>query len=691
MSEPSGRHILLAAGLLGACSMLAQLALLREMLVAFSGNELVLGILLGGWFLLTGLGAVPGRFASPRAFLAPGLLALAPLPLLQVLALRAGRDVFLIRGVQAGLGETFLGSLLLLAPYGLLSGFLLALACAALDGAGAAGRVYRADALGCVLGALACTLLLAAGGSHFQLLYGHAFLGLAAGARVARRRAERLLVLALAAGAAALALGTDLDLATSRIQVAGQRLLHHEDSPYGRLMVTEMAGQRSLLLDLEPLASTEDVLGAEEAVHLALAQRPGARRVLLLPGGNPAACREALKHPLGQVAWVELDPRILVLVRTFFPGALEDARLRPVAEDGRRFIRKVQEPFDAAVLLGPDPATRQLNRFYTLEWCRDVKAALAPGGVLLLGAGVYENHLGPELAQMVAGVHRTLGAVFTQVRMVPGTRVLFLASDGPLDLDIVPRLQRAGIATRYLGPDWQREVLRPDRLADLQRALTLDVPLNRDDRPVLCYLHQRYWLSQAPPRRLGAAALAGALALGAWLLRARGASLALFAAGFAVSSLEVVLLLVFQSHFGSVYRGLALLMALFMAGMALGASLGRVRPPRAARGRLAAASLLLAAFAALLAALGGGPGSRPALALMILATGALGGFAFACGAHLEVDGRKAGRLFTADYLGACLGALGVSAFLLPLAGTAWVCGVSAGLCLLGAAAALFRL
>lgn len=690
MNGPGGRRILLAAALLGAASMLAQLTLLREMLVAFSGNELVLGLLLGDWFLLAGLGAVPGRLASPGRFLAPGLLALAPVPLVQVLALRLARDAVLMRGVQAGLGETCLWSLLLLAPYGLLSGFLLAQACGALGGAGAAGRVYRADALGCVLGALAFTLLLAMGGSHFQALYAHAFLGLAAGAAVARSRAVRPAALLLAAGIAALALGPDLDLASTRRQVAGQRLLHHEDSPYGRLMVTELDGQSTILLDLEPLASTGDPLRAEEAVHCALAQRPDARRVLLLPGGNASACVEALKHPLAEVSCVELDPRILVLTRRFFPEALADPRVRTAAEDGRRFVQKVREPYGAAVLMVPDPATCQLNRFYTLEFFRDVKAALAPGGVLCLGAGDYENHMGPELARMVAVVHQTLGAAFGHVRMIPGTRILFLASDGPLDLDIASRLQRAGIATHYVGPDWLREALRPDRTDELQRAASLPAPLNRDDRPVLCYLHLRYWMSQAPPR-LGLAALVAALGLSAWLLRARAAPFALFAAGFAVSSLEVVLLLAFQARFGSVYQSLGLLLTLFMAGMVLGAALGGRWGAGATRGRLAVSASGLGAFAGLQALLGGGAHSAMAIALLILATGGAGGFLFAYASHLEGDARSAGRFFTADYLGACLGALLVSAFLLPLAGASWVCAAASGLCFLAAGVALFRL
>ena len=42
---------------------MTQLTLMRELLAAFSGNELVFGVVLGNWMLLTGIGAALGRTA----------------------------------------------------------------------------------------------------------------------------------------------------------------------------------------------------------------------------------------------------------------------------------------------------------------------------------------------------------------------------------------------------------------------------------------------------------------------------------------------------------------------------------------------------------------------------------------------------------------------------------------------------
>ena len=70
LDEPSPdrtrRLVLLAVGGLGVSAVMTQLALLRELLTAFTGNELVFGIGLGSWLLLTGIGTWLGRFLAPK-------------------------------------------------------------------------------------------------------------------------------------------------------------------------------------------------------------------------------------------------------------------------------------------------------------------------------------------------------------------------------------------------------------------------------------------------------------------------------------------------------------------------------------------------------------------------------------------------------------------------------------------------
>ena len=57
--------------LIGFTSVIAQIVLMRELIVVFYGNEISLGIMLAGWLLWTAIGSsVSGRF--PRVCAIPG-------------------------------------------------------------------------------------------------------------------------------------------------------------------------------------------------------------------------------------------------------------------------------------------------------------------------------------------------------------------------------------------------------------------------------------------------------------------------------------------------------------------------------------------------------------------------------------------------------------------------------------------
>jgi len=95
------------------------------------------------------------------AILTIGLLLIAIIPLAQVVAVRVLRDVVFIRGAAVGVSGIVLGCAVLLLPFCLVSGALLAQACALLareNASGAIGRVYLADSLGSIGGGVLFSL-----------------------------------------------------------------------------------------------------------------------------------------------------------------------------------------------------------------------------------------------------------------------------------------------------------------------------------------------------------------------------------------------------------------------------------------------------------------------------------------------------------------------------------------------------
>ena len=753
--------MLAAVAGLGASAIMTQLTLMRELIGAFSGNELVAGISMGSWLFLTGLGTWLGRFL-PRgraragggpaaALLTTGLILIAIIPLAQVVAVRVLRDVVFIRGAAVGVSGTVLGCVGLLLPFCLVSGALLAQACAFLApvfpaqagdcgrdrlpspttgmadrpqpkdpgevaeahddpealsrGAAAIGRVYLADSLGGIGGGALFSFALVPFFDHFALLCFPAALNLLLAGALAWHFRQRLLLgstIIIAAGLAAHVILINADAVTTAVQHWGRPVVFRGSSPYGRLVVTEDAGQITFFENGLPVISTQNVDQREEAVHYAMIQRPDARKVLLISGGIAGTAREILRYGVAGVTYVELDPLIPAAGRRFLPENLADPRIAVVSADARRFLQQTGDRFDVVIVDTPDPTTAQLNRFYTAEFYSGVRRILTPGGVLAFGLGHYENYVSPKLARLLASARLTVQQSFAHVLLIPGGRVFFLASDGPLTLDIAARLERRGLATKLVNRHYLDAMLAPDRLADLDRAVAQPARRNTDFAPALYYYNLQQWLSQfSASTNLLAGALAVVFIL--CVLSLRAIPRVVFASGFAASALEIVLLLGFQAVYGSLYRQVGLVVTVFMAGLAAGAwraqrTLSRAEDPhrlpegpprRPPVSRLSVLCILSAAIATLAvlippilsqlgridSATGTSLAGQGVVLLLTFGLAALVGAQFPLAGAIA-PGRPAlvaSRLYTADFAGAALGALLVSALLVPLFGATRVC------------------
>jgi spermidine synthase len=704
-----------AVSSLGASAVVTQLTLMRELLGAFSGNELILGIVLGNWMLLTGLGSYLGKTASrlsaPVAVLAAAQVAAALLPVADVLLLRTVRNVVFVRGAEVGVGETVVSCAVLLAPYCLLIGYLLTLATRVLSWAekpDGIGRVYFLDNLGGIAGGLAFGFVLVPRLNHVEVLCLVGLLNLLAAGLTAwtfRRRALAGWTALLAAGLAGAMLAWDLDRVSAEIQFPGQKIVFRGNSPYGGLMVTESSGQYNFIENGVMLFATHNIEEVEQTIHFAMAQRPDARRVLLIGGGVAGTAREILKYPNANVDYVEIDPLVLEVGRKYLPESLADRRIRVINADGRLFMRRKQtrpgqpgptssdqSAYDVAIIDMPGPSTSQINRFYTQEFLHELRGRMGSQGVVSLALGSYEDHVSEELARLIAVAHKTLRQEFRNVLMIPAGRIVLLASDGPLSPRIADRLEAHGIRTRLLHRKFLDDLLSPLRMADLRRAVAESAPTNRDFSPILYYYHLRYWMSQF---RVGFGLLEAALAVLVLvcLFRARPVALAVFATGFAASALEVVLLVGFQILYGFVYQQMSLIVTMFMAGLGIGSLLMTRQLARRSRKDLVWLGLGVAGFAAGLPAVLVGlsrlqPGAAVAatpivIPLLALLLAVLVGLTFplAGKADFRTVTSTTARLYTADYLGAALGALLVSTLLIPVLGVATVCYLTAGLCL----------
>ncbi|HPW18059.1 MAG TPA: hypothetical protein PLP83_06725 [Candidatus Aminicenantes bacterium] len=687
----------LPAFLLGFMASSFQIYLIREFAAAFTGNELTFGFVLGSWLLWGGIGSLvrprPRPDGGPARL--AGLYGAAVILFCGGLVLLRFSDKVLrvspaeTTGLLPALGFALVLALFTSFPLG--HAFVLN---AGLLG-GDVPRVYLMESAGAAAAALAVHFLLIPRLSNWP---GAAAVGggaaLAALVFLRPGRARPLLVAALAAAAGLAA----ADRPALRAAWKPLDLVDAADTPYGKLAVVRNAEQATLYDNGLPVFTRPAVGAAEDAVHFAMLQRDAIGRVLLIGGTASGCVEEVLKYPGVRVDCVELDPEVVVLARKHLPAgalaALDDPRVRVVLNDGRTFLERTPGRYDAVLLSLPGPATIQVNRYYTREFFAAVRRKLEPGGVFSFVLPGAENYVSGTLARLLASVVRTLAGVFDlRYEVIPGSTIVVLASDGPLDIDpgfLSARIERLGLATAFVSPAMLPFRLAPERVSRLAGALSAagaEVKINRDLVPVSCFLQSILWASQfggPGSRLLRAASRTSAL----WLLDLplAGAALALVllarslkrsssrflvpvaAMGFTTIVVEVAVLIAFQANFGYVYGKVPLLLGAFMAGLVFGAALGRrrKRPGRADLPFVQAGFvlLLLAAYGAL-----PGAGGEAAPFLLLAGFGLLGGFLFiAANRFFLRETPHLGLGYGVDLIASFAGAALTSALLIPLFG-----------------------
>ena len=732
-----------ALALIGFTSIIAQIVLMRELIVVFSGNEISFGLILATWLFWTAvgsgfLGRLAPRTGNPRRLMAglQGLMAVV-LPA-SILAVRASKAVIPhTSGEILGPGPIFLTSLAILSIPCLVSGLLFAVGSQVYaretqgSNVEATSSVYLLEAAGSGAGGLLASLMLIRYFSALEIALVLSFLNfLAMAALTVRRPRGRIAAYAAIIFSFVFLLFPFVNPRLERMSLAwlwkGFNLVATRNSIYGNLALVQTGSTSTLFENALVVFSVPDPAAAEEAVQFALLQHPSPKSLLLIGGGVNGSLVQALQHAsLERVDYVELDPTILDLAQSHFPGewALirSDPRVRTHHMDGRLFLKTTPDKFDVIILNLPDPQTAQLNRFYTVEFFREVAARLPPTGIFSFQIRAAEDYISPELADFLRCLRKTLSEVFPEISYIPGGTAHFFATShsgflatGPQEL--VARLQARHLQTRYVREYYIPSRMMPDRMLDfdLQTRPRAATPVNRDFAPIAYYFDVLLWGKRFNPgyheafqffanaRLHRLAVVAGFLFFGlvsvVWWSRSQAsrlrstAGLCAAATGFTLIGLEILLLLAFQALFGYVYHQLAILIAAFMVGMALGSWRGMRRVPTEGQSRdrrrnvLALAWLqtlvsispviLYAAFSEFTAIdnpLGIFVVSQLVFPILALLCGLLGGYQFPAASRVfffdaDRGNGSPGTLYALDLVGACLGAIALSIYFIPVFG-----------------------
>jgi len=169
-------------------------------------------------------------------------------------------------------------------------------------------------------------------------------------------------------------------------------IVHAESSPYQRIVVTRWKDDLRLHLNNNLQFSSRDEYRYHEAlVHPALATLPGARRVLVLGGGDGLALREILKYPqVEAVTLVDLDPAMTRLFSTapaltaLNANAFASPKVKVVNADALVWLEENREQFDFVVVDFPDPSNFAIGKLYSAAFYRLLEKHLSATGLAVV-------------------------------------------------------------------------------------------------------------------------------------------------------------------------------------------------------------------------------------------------------------------------------------------------------------------
>jgi spermidine synthase len=710
---------------LGLTAMGTQIVMIREFLAVFQGNELIIGMFLGCWMLLTAAGAFfavqSSKFKvknfnqnrsskipkSPNLPIFQFLLGL--LPLIMLFALSYLHSHFIPPGVMAGIGNIFLYLLIILTPFCLLSGFLfpvLVQELSVIHGENLIHKGYALDAAGSIAGGMLFSLvfifilnpfsgllILTCTSFFIAMAWGHGGLGdLTIGrlgdwesGRVKDWKIRGMIYLIIGIIIISISIIFKPGDLLNKLSFQNQQVLEVKTSPFGKLAITRLDEQLNLYENGVPMPTGDDPAFREESVHYAMLLHAGPENMLLISGGTGGTIDELLKYPLAKIDYLEINPWMIRLIDKYKPFA-RDERINYIFQDARKRLIRASQKYDVIILNTPEPLSAELNRFYTLEFFQLLKERLNPGGIISLSVPAAGNYMSETSRMAHSVLYNTLQAVFGFIRIIPGGKDFYLASDSTLDNSFLQKYPSKGFTNVYVNPSYINEDLQKMRSDQIMKDLIPGAPVNSDLKPYIFSFSLRHWLERFKvdfriiPLVLAIILVVAFLFLGPL-------NLGLFAGGFTASSLEFLLLIWFQVMYGFVFQMTGVIFAVFMGGIAIGSVVmhlvkkGTFRLFLALQAAIAAFSALLAVLILVIPTNSAHWTIIPLILVLVFITGFLTGAQFSLSGSLRNTSirQSSGEAFSADLLGSAIGIVLVSVYLIPQLGLPMTGMVLAGL------------
>ena len=732
----------LSAFILGLTSMIGQVIIIRELIVVFYGNELSLGIILASWLFWVSFGSsILGRLVD---LLKSKEKVLSNIQLLTSILLPL--NIFFIRNIKSILNISA-GEIIGFIPMMLSSFISLSFICTLLGftftlisklsaeksktPSEAIGRIYLLEGLGASIGGLCYSFFLITLLTPYQntLLTGGMNVCLSL---LFYRNLVQFIYIIFLSIAFIFNWPTLLEKYSRKLQFMPFELVESVDSIYGNISITKTGTEISFYENGLLTLTSKDLLASEESVHYAMLEHPSPERILLIGGGVSGSLGEILKHPVKIIDYVELDPLIITLAEKYTTPII-DKRVNIIHKDGRHFVKTAPSSYplpngerdrvrgyDVVILNLPDPYTAMLNRFYSLEFFREVKKILAPIGIVSFSLSSSENYINPEQAMYLSSIYNTLKKEFQDIKILPGDRAVFLASNKSNILTynadiLIRRLQERNISTKFVREYYLPFKLDSLRVSYIENSLKQykTAKINQDFRPIGYLYHMSLWISQFHPGK-GILSYIEKINLGLFIIIAmflfsiaaliqklRKYSLRLpiilsvGTTGMSEICFQIIVLLAFQFLYGYIYYKIGIILTSFMIGLVLGSFcinkiLKNPMPIVREKSLYIKTQILICLYPLILPLIficivkinltrpDIGHSLQASFAFLPIIAGFIGGFQFPLANKICLQtskdiGKTTGLLYGVDLFGSCIGGLLAGILFVPILGIIQTC------------------
>lgn len=724
----------LSVMVMGLSGIVAQVVLLRELLVSFYGNEFTLGLILANWIISEAIGVfVIGKIIDNiknkvNIFIILQIVFSIILPLSIYLS-RIVKSLYGVPfGEALGLAQIFYSSLLIMLGVAFCHGALFSCGCRVYssyikDSANSIGKTYAWETIGTIIGGIVLTYLFIPHLNSFQIGFiisiSNLFVCLLF-FRGASKICRYITIIVLF-----LLLSLPLSGALSKVhnysikkQWNMQDVLDYRNSIYGNIVVIQKEEQRTFFYNGLPVitAPYPDITFVQEFGNLPLLFHPQPKDILVISGGAGGIINEILKAPVRRVDYAELDPLLIKMLKEYPSGLtqreLQDKRVNIINQDGRFFVKNTPNRYDIVLVGLSKPADLSTNRVFTQEFFALIKNRLNRGGIIAFYLPGSLTYLSSQLRDLNASVLNGIRQVYGYVRIIPGDYNIFLASDSEGIMGVTPglitqRINQDNIKTGILVPAYLEYRLDKRWIEWFQRSsIGATKKINRDFMPVAVFQMLILWNKQFSKGLAHTLETAGNLDLRVVLALICAVTLLLFiifyykpntikltityaiaTTGFFGMLMNLILIFGFQVIYGYLYHRIGLLISIFMAGTALGSIfitriLVRIKNSLSLFIKFEAAIIIFSYIAAtMITGLTGYTGFLPLIFLtMFFISGLLIGleFSLATGMFLaekERIGFTSGLLYFSDLVGAWLAGIVGGVIFLPVLGLFKTCMV----------------